>query len=94
MKVFALIGTLTFVYTMQPTHAWAKPETGVKTHSKELTAEARETMAQNFEKMASCFRDKAQTVDQCHKDMMESCKSLGKESCPMMGGGMHDSMHK
>lgn len=60
----------------------------------QLTLEQRESMAKAHEKMAACLRSK-RPVNECHSEMMESCKQHGA-LCPMMGQSMgygHGAMH-
>ena len=59
----------------------------------EITPAQREEMAVTHEKMAACLRsDKA--IEDCHKEMMKSCKGM-KGHCPMMGmEHMHGKMGK
>jgi hypothetical protein len=51
----------------------------------ELTTAQRQNMAVAHEKMATCLRSE-KLFDECHKEMMKTCKDMmGKEGCPMMG---------
>lgn len=56
----------------------------------ELTKEQRDKMASLHEQMANCLRSD-KSAKECHEDMKQSCKSMGKEACPMMG---HHDMEK
>ena len=50
-----------------------------------LTAAQRKDMALAHEKMATCLRSE-KPFDECHKEMMKTCKDMmGKGACPMMG---------
>lgn len=50
-----------------------------------MTPEQRQSMATAHDKMANCLRSE-KTVEDCKKDMMESCEeAMGKDGCYMMG---------
>ncbi|OFZ55480.1 MAG: hypothetical protein A2428_06765 [Bdellovibrionales bacterium RIFOXYC1_FULL_54_43] len=58
------------------------------------SAEVREKMAKNHEKMAACLRSD-KPVQDCRKEMMETCRK-DKTACPAMGrmGRMNGKMHR
>jgi len=57
--------------------------------SAEPSKEAREKMAVLHDQMAQCLRSE-KSFAQCHDQMLERCRQLGPQSCPMMGAmGMH-----
>lgn len=50
-----------------------------------MTPEQRQSMATAHDKMATCLRSE-KTVEDCRKEMMESCEeNMGKDGCYMMG---------
>jgi len=57
--------------------------------SAEPSKEVREKLAVLHDQMAQCLRSE-RSFAQCHDQMLESCRQLGPQSCPMMGAmGMH-----
>lgn len=56
-----------------------------------MTPEQRQTMAGTHDKMAACLRSD-KSLEECQKEMMQSChEMMGKDGCPMMGQ-MKDKM--
>ena len=85
----ALIGNMAMAADepMRPNWAKGPPVT---------SAEQRQKMAGQHEKMAACLRSD-RPLPECREEMMKGCKeAMGKEGCPMMGGkgphGMHHPM--
>ncbi len=59
----------------------------------EMTFEQRQKMATAHENMATCLRSDKK-IEDCRKEMMQSCQeTMGKDGCPMMGK-MHGMMGK
>jgi hypothetical protein len=57
-----------------------------------LTKEQRQKMATIHEQIAACLRSE-KPISECHEEAMKSCQdAMGKDGCPMMGGGMHGHM--
>lgn len=50
------------------------------------TKEERQKMADVHTKMAECLNSD-KSMDECHKEMRESCKDMMGKECPMMGMG-------
>jgi hypothetical protein len=70
----------------KPVVADQKASTEAVTSSPEITAEQRQQMANMHEKMSTCLRSD-KSMEDCHKEMMDSHKDfMGKgDSCPMHG---------
>ncbi len=93
MKKLILASVVTMIFSgVAFTVAQAKPGTSAKKTMTEPSAEQREKMAANHEKMATCLRSTSPLSD-CKKEMMHSChETMGKEGCSMMEHKDHDKM--
>jgi hypothetical protein len=86
--IVAMVGALLSVSA-----AWAAdPAPAAPTSQAAPSKEMREKMAKLHEQMAACLRSD-KSIDECRTEMMKEChETMGKEGCPMMGGG-HKPMH-
>jgi len=69
-----------------------KAKTPAKMKMAEMTPKQRQSMATAHENMAVCLRSE-KPMEECRKEMMQSCtEQMGKSGCPMMEK-MHDMKH-
>ena len=69
--------------------AWSADAPGTAAAQAAPSKEMREKMASLHEQMAACLRSE-KSLAECRTQMMQGCRDLGSQTCPMMGmgGGM------
>ncbi|MGZ3787871.1 MAG: hypothetical protein ACXVLQ_05075 [Bacteriovorax sp.] len=85
------MATMTILMALASTTVFGadKAKAPAKKKMVEMTQEQRQNMASAHEKMATCLRSD-KPVEECRKEMMQSCQdTMGKDGCSMMGK-MHE----
>ena len=65
---------------------WSADAAGPAAAQAAPSKELREKMASLHDQMAACLRSE-KSVAECRTQMMQGCRDIGSQACPMMGRG-------
>ena len=92
MKTIFTTALMILISTNSIVFSADKAKIPTKMKMNEMTPKQRQSMATVHENMAVCLRSE-KPMEECRKEMMQSCKEqMGKNGCPMMEK-MHNMKH-